>query len=145
MNEMPNIPTHRPSLNRHWLQDEAQRDHGIRLTGFVDNIHSVLAEYPIMVNSMRIGSGLKNKVLEAFAMGLAVVSTGLGIEAISTAREGVDHIRADEPANIASAIKLLIENERLRLSMIKSARKLVLEHYTWNKVAGDLDALLCSL
>src|SRR5260221_14728540 len=95
MNEMPNFPTHRPSLKRHWLQDEAQRDHGIRLTGFVDNIHSVLAEYPIMVNAMRIGSGLKNKVLEAFAMGLAVGSTGLGIEAISTAREGVDHIRAD--------------------------------------------------
>jgi glycosyltransferase involved in cell wall biosynthesis len=98
-----------------------------------------------MVNPMRIGSGLKNKVLEAFAMGLAVVSTGLGIEAISTAREGVDYLRADEPARMASAIKLLIEDERLRLSMIKSARNVVLEHYTWNKVAGDLDALLCSL
>jgi glycosyltransferase involved in cell wall biosynthesis len=128
-----------------WLQEEAERDHGIRLTGFVDDIQSVLVEYPIMVNPMRIGSGLKNKVLEAFAMGLAVVSTGLGIEAISTAREGVDYLRADEPARMASAIKLLIEDEHLRLSMIKSARNVVLEHYTWNKVAGDLDALLCSL
>lgn len=128
-----------------WLQEEAQRDYGIRLTGFVDNIYSVLAEYPIMVNPMRIGSGLKNKVLEAFAMGLAVVSTGLGIEAISMAREGVDHIRADEPATIASAVKLLIENESLRLSIINNARRVVLEHYTWNKVARDLDALLSSL
>jgi glycosyltransferase involved in cell wall biosynthesis len=128
-----------------WLQEEAQRDHGIRLTGFVDNIYSVLVEYPIMVNPMRIGSGLKNKVLDAFAMGLAVVSTGLGIEALSMAREGVDYIRADEPEKTAFAIKLLIEDERLRLSMIESARKVVLEHYTWSKVAGDLDALLCAL
>lgn len=128
-----------------WLVEEAKRDHGIRLTGFVDNISSVLAEYPIMVNPMRIGSGLKNKVLEAFAMGLAVVSTQLGIEALSMAREGVDYIRADEPDKTAFAIKLLIEDECLRLSIIKSARKVVLEHYAWNKVAGDLDALLCSL
>jgi glycosyltransferase involved in cell wall biosynthesis len=128
-----------------WLLEEAKRDHGIRLTGFVDNISSVLAEYPIMVNPMRIGSGLKNKVLEAFAMGLAVVSTGLGIEALSMAREGIDYIRADEPEKTAFAIKLLIEDERLRLSMNKSARKVVLEHYTWIKVARDLDALLCSL
>jgi glycosyltransferase involved in cell wall biosynthesis len=128
-----------------WLQEEAKRDRGIRLTGFVDNIRSVLVEYLIMVNPMRIGSGLKNKVLEAFAMGLAVVSTELGIESISPARDGVDYMRADEPSRIASAIKLLIENERLRLSMIKSAREVVLEHYTWSKVAGDLDALLCSL
>jgi glycosyltransferase involved in cell wall biosynthesis len=128
-----------------WLQEEAQRDHGIRLTGFVDNIYSVLAEYPIMVNPMRIGSGLKNKVLEAFAMGLAVVSTGVGVEAISMAREGVDYMRADQPAKTASAIKLLLENERLRLSMIKSARKVLLEHYTWNKTAGALEELLCSL
>lgn len=128
-----------------WLLMEAKRDHGIRLTGFVDNIYPVLVEYPIMVNPMRIGSGLKNKVLEAFAMGLAVVSTGLGIEALSMAREGIDYMRADEPEKIAFAIKLLIEDECLRLPMIKSARKLVLEHYTWSKVAGDLDALLCSL
>jgi glycosyltransferase involved in cell wall biosynthesis len=128
-----------------WLQEEARRDRGIRLTGFVEDIHSVLIEYPIMVNPMRIGSGLKNKVLEAFAMGLAVVSTGLGVEAISAAGEGVDYIRADEPSRMASAIKLLIEDERLRLTMIKSARKVVLERYTWNRVAGELDALLCSL
>ncbi|MEY9705672.1 glycosyltransferase involved in cell wall biosynthesis [Bradyrhizobium diazoefficiens] len=128
-----------------WLQEEAQRDHGIRLTGFVDDIYSVLAEYPIMVNPMRIGSGLKNKVLEAFAMGLAVVSTGVGIEAISVAREGIDYMRADEPERAALAIKLLIDNERLRLSMTKDARKMLLENYTWDKVAGNLDALLCSL
>jgi hypothetical protein len=54
-------------------------------------------------------------------------------------------MRADEPEKTAFAIKLLIEDECLRLSMIKSARKVVLEHYTWNKVAGDFDALLCSL
>ncbi|WBL81439.1 glycosyltransferase family 4 protein [Bradyrhizobium xenonodulans] len=128
-----------------WLVEAAKRDHGIRLTGFVDDICSVLDEYPVMVNPMRIGSGLKNKVLEAFAMGLAVVSTGLGIEAVSMAREGIDYMRADEPEKIAVAIKLLIEDERLRLSIIESARRVVLEHYTWSKVAGDLDALLRSL
>ncbi|MCW3717573.1 glycosyltransferase, partial [Burkholderia cenocepacia] len=106
---------------------------------------SVLAEYPIMVNPMRIGSGLKNKVLEAFAMGLAVVSTGVGIEALGKAREGVDYVRADDPEKVATAIKLLIEDEGRRHSMIQSARKVMLEHYTWSRVARDLDALVGSL
>jgi glycosyltransferase involved in cell wall biosynthesis len=128
-----------------WLLEEAKRDDGIRLTGFVDDICPVLAEYPIMVNPMRIGSGLKNKVLEAFAMGLAVVSTGVGIEALGMAREGVDYLRADEPEKVAAAIKLLIEDERLRYSMIQSARKIMLEHYTWKRVARDMDALLASV
>ncbi|MCC8952416.1 glycosyltransferase [Bradyrhizobium sp. Pear77] len=125
-----------------WLLEEAKRDDGIRPTGFVDDIRPVLAEYPIMVNPMRIGSGLKNKVLEAFAMGLAVVSTGIGIEALGMAREGVDYMRADEPEKVAAAIKLLIEDEGFRSSMIQSARKVMLEHYTWKRVARDMDVLL---
>lgn len=128
-----------------WLLEAARRDDGIRLTGFVDDICSVLAEYPIMVNPMRIGSGLKNKVLEAFAMGLAVVSTGVGIEALGKACEGVDYVRADDPEKVATAIKLLIEDEGRRHSMIQSARKVMLEHYTWSRVARDLDALVGSL
>jgi glycosyltransferase involved in cell wall biosynthesis len=98
-----------------------------------------------MVNPMRIGSGLKNKVLEAFAMGLSVVSTSVGIEAISMARAGIDYMLADDPESTASAIKLLLSEELLRLSMIKSAHRVLLDHYTWNVVGDDLDALLRSL
>jgi glycosyltransferase involved in cell wall biosynthesis len=128
-----------------WLQHAAQRDPGIRLTGFVDDIRSLLVEYPIMVNPMRIGSGLKNKVLEAFAIGLSVVSTSVGIEAISMARAGIDYMLADDPESTASAIKLLLGEELLRLSMIERARRVLLDHYTWDVVGDDLDTLLRSL
>ena len=62
-------------------------------------------------------------MLEAFAMTLTVVSTGIGIEATGMAREGVDYMRADEPERTASIVKVLIEDERLPLSMIKNARR----------------------
>lgn len=128
-----------------WLQEAASRDPGIRLPGFVKDMYALASEYPVMVNPMRIGSGMKNKVLEAFALGLTVVSTSLGIEAVEQARCGVDYLIADEPQKMADAIKALIDDHDLRASMVSSARRTVLEHYTWGKVAGAWDELLCAL
>jgi glycosyltransferase involved in cell wall biosynthesis len=117
-----------------WLVDVAKNDGKIRLTGYVQDLRALLAEYPVMVNPMRIGSGMKNKVLEAFAMGMAVVSTPLGIESIVGASAEKDYMAADNAEHFAKAIIELLENEDLRLSIIRSSREIVLKNYTWNIV-----------
>jgi glycosyltransferase involved in cell wall biosynthesis len=54
----------------------------ILLTGFKEDLFDHVADAGAMINPMVEGSGLKNKVLEAFAIGLPVVSTELGIDAL---------------------------------------------------------------
>lgn len=117
-----------------WLVEAAARDAGIRLTGFVTDLRGLLRQYPVMVNPMRIGSGMKNKVLEAFALGLAVVSTALGMESIDGAVPGRHFMAADEPRRFADDIVALLNDNDLRTHMIRSARELMLGQYTWNIV-----------
>jgi len=117
-----------------WLIEAARHDEGIRLTGYVVDLRALLIEYPVMVNPMRMGSGMKNKVLEAFAMGLAVVTTALGIESIDGVLAGRDYMAAENPEQFAKAIVDLLEHEDMRLNMIRSAREIVLQQYTWTIV-----------
>lgn len=128
-----------------WLIDAAKDDSGIRIPGFVDDMYKLLDEYPIMVNPMRIGSGMKNKVLEAFALGLAVVSTSLGIESISAAQEGIDYRLADKPEEFAREIKFLLADQDSRVNMVEMARKTVLENYTWTKVGQYWEDILVKI
>lgn len=117
-----------------WLKEAAQADQGIRLTGYVADLRALVQDYPVMVNPMRIGSGLKNKVLESFAMGVAVVSSALGIESIAGAQAGRDYVLAESPGQFAQAVVALQSNSKERLAMVRSARRLVLERYTWEIV-----------
>lgn len=128
-----------------WLIDAAKADAGIRIPGFVEDMYKLLDEYPIMVNPMRVGSGMKNKVLEAFALGLAVVSTGLGIESINAAKEGIDYRLADNPEKFAEVIHQLLLDQDYRLKIVDAARKTVLENYTWNKIGKNWEDILLSI
>ncbi|WP_291322987.1 glycosyltransferase family 4 protein [Desulfonatronospira sp.] len=123
-----------------WLQQAAHEHKGIELTGFVDDLPGFAASVPIMVNPMQIGSGIKNKVLEAFALQRAVISTTLGMEAIQ-AQPGVHYLRAETGPEFAEAIIKLLDNPELCIELGTAARKLVAEHYTWEKAGQTLEAL----
>lgn len=119
-----------------WLVELAQRDPKIRLLGYVDDLLAAIREYPVMVNPMRIGSGMKNKVIEAFAGGLAVVSTELGMESISGAVAGAHHLTAESSEAFAGAIERLCADATLRLGLVANASRLVRERYTWSAVGS---------
>lgn len=128
-----------------WLMEAAKGDEKIRLTGYVQDLRALLVEYPVMVNPMRIGSGMKNKVLEAFSLGLAVVSTSLGMESIKGAVTSKDFMLADNPQDFANAVFKLLQDEDLRTEITRSARKIVLNNYTWDIVGCQWLALINSL
>ena len=117
-----------------WLLDLARSDPQIELKGFVDQLPQAVAEYPVMVNPMLIGSGMKNKVLEAFGLGLVVVSTSLGAEAFPEAVAGTHYLRADEPASFAAAVLEVLDQTSRRNSLRASARSLLEANYRWEAI-----------
>ncbi len=117
-----------------WLTELAAREPRIALTGFVEDLRAAVSPYPIMINPMRTGSGLKNKVLEAFGLGLAVVSTPLGIEAVPAARDGVHFVGAPDPADLGSAVLDLLADEPRRRTIRSQANTLLHEFYRWEVV-----------
>jgi glycosyltransferase involved in cell wall biosynthesis len=116
-------------------------DESIRVTGFIDDLYSMVAKIPVVVNPMIVGTGLKNKVLEAFALRKTVISTSLGVEAIK-AVNGVHYLRADTPASFAEAVGDALTNASLRSRIGEAARALVLDEYTWSIIGSQWLALV---
>jgi glycosyltransferase involved in cell wall biosynthesis len=89
---------------------------------------------------MRVGTGIKNKLLEAWAAGCAVVATTRACQGIP-ARHGQNLLQVDSPADLAAAVNRLIRDSDLRRRLGDAGRRTVLTHFTWPAAAERLRAL----
>jgi len=124
-------------LNRE-LQGE-----GVEVVGFTD-VRPHLAAATVCVSPLRIGAGFKNKVVEAMAMGKALVATPLSLDGIE-ATPGEHLLSAAEPAEIAAAVLRLLRDKALRRSLGDRARALVTQRYSWAQVAARFSSLYAAL
>jgi polysaccharide biosynthesis protein PslH len=109
----------------------------VTVTGRVDDVRPFLARAQAVVVPLLSGGGTRLKILEAFAMGKAVISTRQGAEGIQ-AVDGRQILFADDPKSFAEAIRRVIGSEALRTSLGQQARTLAREVYDWNCVAKVL-------
>ena len=79
----------------------------VELTGFVPDLRPHLAAAAAVVVPLRLGGGTRLKIVEAMAMGKAIVSTTLGAEGIE-AVPGRDLLVEDQPAAFADAVNRLL-------------------------------------
>jgi len=76
-------------------------------------------------------------------MSRAVVSTTVGAEGLPVT-DGRDVVIADTPQDFADAVVSLIRNPARRVQLERAARDLVVAHYDWSAVAGQLEDALTS-
>ncbi len=98
----------------------------IELIGFVEDVREPLAQYAVFVCPILSGSGVRVKLLEAFAAGIPVVSTRLGAEGLATA-DGEICALADDPPQFAQRVLKLIENPAEAANMARRARAEVVD------------------
>jgi glycosyltransferase involved in cell wall biosynthesis len=111
----------------------------VELTGFVSDLRPHLAAAAVVVVPLRLGGGTRLKIVEAMAMGKAVVSTTLGAEGIE-AVSGRDLLVTDEPAAFADAVNRLLAEPALAARIGRSARRLAVERYGWSGAARTLES-----
>jgi glycosyltransferase involved in cell wall biosynthesis len=107
-----------------------KEDKNIIVTGAVDDIRYFLNRANIFVCPMRTGTGIKNKLLEAMALGKPVVSTTVGAEAIEVTPNN-NIILADEPEQFASEVVKILKDEKKAKIIGNNARALVEQKYSW--------------
>jgi polysaccharide biosynthesis protein PslH len=110
----------------------------VELTGFVSDLRPHLAAAAAVVVPLRLGGGTRLKIVEAMAMGKAVVSTGLGAEGIE-AVAGRDILIEDDPAAFADAVSGLLAQPDTAARIGQSARRLAVEKYSWSQAARALE------
>ena len=118
------------------VQKLAERE-GIVVTGRVPEIKPYFAEATVFVVPLRIGSGTRLKILEALAMGKAIVSTSVGAEGLDL-KNGEEIFIADEPMFFAEAVTRLLKDPSLRRRIGESGRDRVEQDYDWRSISEKL-------
>jgi GT2 family glycosyltransferase/glycosyltransferase involved in cell wall biosynthesis len=108
---------------RHFLPSAAAN---VELIGFVPDVREPLSRYALFLCPILSGSGVRVKLLEAFAAGIPAVSTRLGAEGLA-AVDGEICALADDPESFARRILELLENPEKREEMAIRARRYVVE------------------
>jgi polysaccharide biosynthesis protein PslH len=114
----------------------------VTVTGFVEDLRPWLAGGEVYAAPIRAASGLQNKILEAMAMEVPVVTTP--IVAAGLRVEGGDEppvVAVDGPEATASAILELLADSRRRESLSRAGRRYVERHFDWVAGARALEAL----
>jgi glycosyltransferase involved in cell wall biosynthesis len=101
---------------------------GIQIRGFVDDIREPLGRYAVFVCPVLSGSGVRVKLLEAFASGIPVVSTRVGAEGLAR-QDGEFCLLADQPDAFADRILQVFEDPCTAAEMAARARAEVVDHW----------------
>jgi len=93
----------------------------LEMLGYVDDVRQPMAQYAVFVCPILSGSGVRVKLLEAFAAGIPVVSTSVGAEGLAS-QDGAICAIADSPATFAARTLDLLRNPEAAAQMAARAR-----------------------
>jgi len=102
---------------RHSLKDSE----AIEMIGFVEDVREPLMRYSVFVCPILAGSGVRVKLLEAFAAGIPVVSTHMGAEGLAD-KDGEICALADDPAAFAAHVVHLLRRPEEAEALARRAR-----------------------
>jgi sugar transferase (PEP-CTERM/EpsH1 system associated) len=127
-------------MNPHPRLDRLRGLVGVTITGEVPDIRPYIREADLYVTPLRMGSGTRFKLLEAMAMGKAIVSTRIGAEGIPV-EDGRHLLLADEPEAFARAVVELLGDAARAAALGAAGAKLVAEHFDWPGIIPRVEAI----
>lgn len=117
---------------------------GVEIHDFVPQLRDYVARATVAVAPITVGTGVSNKLLEAFSTGTPVISTTMASGDLPVV-DGIHLLMANDPKTFAEKVTRLLSDATLRRNLRQNARRLVEEKYAWNIVTGQLESLLTSL
>lgn len=114
---------------------------GIHVTGTVADARPYVRQSALYIVPMRMGGGVRFKVLEAMAQGKAIVTTQMGADGIDLTA-GQEAVMADTAQDFAGAVLDLLDDPARRQELAKQGRRFVEENFDWRKITPRLDEVL---
>lgn len=120
------------------------KSHNIEVTGFIESLSDVYKKAAIVVAPLRYGAGTQNKVLEAMATGIPVVSRNIGFKGLGI-KNGDGVLLALTTQDFADACIELLQNRDLRKNTGQKGYQIVRERFDWNSISDQLEAYFQSI
>ncbi len=112
----------------------------VRFTGLVDDIRPIVGGASVYVVPLRIGGGTRLKILDAMAMGKAVVTTSVGCEGLEV-QNGRDLLIADGVEDFSAAVLQVLRDPQLAARLGAAGRACVERRYQWSAIAERMEAV----
>lgn len=119
--------------------DLADATLGVTVTGRVAEVEPYIESATVIACPLRIGGGIKVKVLEALARGKAIVTTTVGAQGLGPHADKAMEIH-DRPLAFSDALVQLLRRPRLRASLERRAAEFAKTLPTWDAAADELAA-----
>jgi glycosyltransferase involved in cell wall biosynthesis len=123
-----------------FYQLQAKNPSVIEVTGYVQDLTPYLERAALMVIAVRAGGGMRVRILEAFARGMPVVTTTVGLEGIEAQAEEQILVE-DTPEAFAKATLRVLQDGQLGYRLAENGRRLAEEMYDWQVVLTKMDAI----
>ena len=137
------IAGNRPDYYQDFYRDRVQVDlsqPGVELEGFISDVRSAYRKATVVVAPLLASAGTNIKILEAMAMGKAIITTPAGINGLDVT-PGTDLLLAYTGAEMAAEIQRLFEKSDERKGLEKAARLTVEREFGWDRIAERQAAL----
>jgi len=109
---------------------------GVVRQGYAEDLRQVYDSAAVFVSPIRLGNGMRVKLLEAFSMEMAVVSTSLAASGFGIQAD--QHLLiANSTAEFVRQTVRLLKDPGLCHTLGRNARRLVEEKYDWKVLAND--------
>lgn len=117
---------------------------GIRVHADVPDVRPFIDGAMVYVAPLRIGSGVKVKIMEALAMGKAIVASPVAAEGMGLA-DGTDLVVRELGDGFADAVAALLADGEARAALQVSARQTAIDRFGFARGATELDAIYARL
>ena len=121
----------------------ARRGPRVEITGRVEDVRPFVARAAVFVSPLRSGTGIKNKILQAWAMGKAVVATPESCGGLAV-RPGENMVVAAGAEAFAREVVALLGDPARRAALGSAGRATVLAGYSWERKSGELEQALAA-
>jgi glycosyltransferase involved in cell wall biosynthesis len=113
----------------------------VTVTGPVPDVAPYLCRAAVVMAPVRIGGGMRTKVLQAMSYGRPVVTTGRGVEGLSLDGLALPVATADDAEGLAEAAASLLADEPRRRALGQAARAYAAEHLSAEAYVRRSEAL----
>jgi glycosyltransferase involved in cell wall biosynthesis len=123
------------------FKQELETYKNVKAIGFVDDLRNYIRASEVSIAPMVSGSGIKNKILEAWALGQPVVATHLGAKGIFCKNEE-NILLANNSKLFSKQVIRLLSDKNLKDKIAKEGRKHVIMNYSWEKIGNEFNRLI---
>ena len=117
---------------------------GVHVTGKVDDVRPYVRSATVFVCPLRVGSGVKNKILAAMAMQKATVATSMSIDGLDLA-DNREVLLADEPQAFADKVVRLLTDQKTAQQLGGNGLARVQGQYSWAAKGKALETAIQSV